>query len=121
MLAVLKAGGAFVPLDPSHPIARLESLVQEVEADIIICCTSHSSRLSSAAERVVCVDAEEMERMAAKHAVLNDREISTSTNSTNAAYVLFTSGSTGKPKVRDMLYFVLTYATEVLIISGHRD
>lgn len=101
MLAVLKAGGAFVPLDPSHPIARLESLVREVEADIIICSTSHSSRLSLAAEHVLCVDAEHMERMAAENDVLNDWEISTSTNSTNAAYVLFTSGSTGNPKVRE--------------------
>lgn len=100
MLAVLKAGGAFVPLDPSHPIARLESLVKEVEAMIIICSTSHSSRLSSAAEHVLSVDAEHMERMAAGNTTLKHHDFSTSTNSTNAAYVLFTSGSTGKPKVR---------------------
>lgn len=101
MLAVLKAGGAFVPLDPSHPIARLESLVKEVEAAIIICSTSHSSRLSSAAEHVLCVDAEHMKRMEAENTALNHRDVATSTNSTNAAYVLFTSGSTGKPKVRE--------------------
>ncbi|KAI7968919.1 hypothetical protein EIK77_007614 [Talaromyces pinophilus] len=105
MLAVLKAGGAFVPLDPSHPIARLKSLVKEVEANIIICSTSHSSRLSSAAEHVLCVDAEHMERMAAENAILNEGEMSTSINSTNAAYVLFTSGSTGKPKVGGYVSF----------------
>lgn len=99
MLAVLKADGAFVPLDPSHPIARLESLVKEVEADIIICSTSHSSRLSSAAEHVLCVDAEHMESMAAENATLRHDDFATSADSTNAAYVLFTSGSTGKPKV----------------------
>lgn len=99
MLAVLKAGGAFVPLDPSHPIARLESLVKEVDARIIICSTGYSSRLSSAAEHVLCVDTEHMDRMEAENTASKDYTSDTSTLSTNAAYVLFTSGSTGKPKV----------------------
>lgn len=101
MLAVLKAGGAFVPLDPSHPIGRLESLAKEVEAGIIICSTSHSSRLSSVAEHVLCVDAEHMDRMGVEITALNNYDFNISTVSTNAAYVLFTSGSTGKPKVRE--------------------
>jgi non-ribosomal peptide synthetase component F len=97
MLAVLKAGGAFVPLDPSHPIARLQSLVGEVEAEIILCSTIHSSRLASAADNVVAVDAEQLEKLTASK---NERS-PVSPSGTNAAYVLFTSGSTGKPKVRD--------------------
>lgn len=101
MLAVLKAGGSFVPLDPSHPIARLESLVTEVEAKIIICSTSHSSRLSSAAEYVLHLDTEQLEKMATDETA-NNHNATASVSSTNAAYVLFTSGSTGKPKVRDM-------------------
>ncbi|QGA19993.1 hypothetical protein EYB26_007693 [Talaromyces marneffei] len=98
MLAILKAGGAFVPLDPSHPIARIESLVKEVEANIIICSTGYSSRLVSAAEHVLCIDAEHMERLEAENIASKHDDLATSTNSTNAAYVLFTSGSTGKPK-----------------------
>ncbi|EED16046.1 nonribosomal peptide synthase, putative [Talaromyces stipitatus ATCC 10500] len=96
MLAVLKAGGAFVPLDPSHPIARLESLVKEVEANIIICSTEYSSRLSSAAEHVLHLDTEQLEKMAAEQEV--NSNLTASISSKNAAYVLFTSGSTGKPK-----------------------
>lgn len=99
MFAVLKAGGAFVPLDPSHPIARLESLIKEVEARIIICSTNHSSHLSSAAEHVLCVDAEHMDKIAAENIASKDDTFDISTASTNAAYILFTSGSTGKPKV----------------------
>lgn len=118
MLAVLKAGGAFVPLDPSHPIARLESLVKEVEARVIICSPSHSSRLSSAAEHVLCVDAEHMDQMAAENTASKDYTFNTSTVSTNAAYVLFTSGSTGKPKVRICL---VKHENGLLITLGHRD
>lgn len=97
MLAVLKAGGAFVPLDPSHPIARLQSLVQEVEARIILCSSIHYSRLSSAADNVVPIDAERIENLATTEF---EAESSATLSSTNAAYILFTSGSTGKPKVR---------------------
>lgn len=104
MLAILKAGGAFVPLDPSHPIARIESLVKEVEANIIICSTGYSSRLVSAAEHVLCIDAEHMERLEAENIASKHDDLATSTNSTNAAYVLFTSGSTGKPKVGDHVW-----------------
>ena len=99
MLAVLKAGGAFVPLDPSHPIARLEALVKEVEANIIICSTPYSGRLSAAAEHVLCVDAEHMEVMAAEDIASSHDDSAILTTSANAAYILFTSGSTGKPKV----------------------
>ena len=65
MLAVLKAGGAFVPLDPTHPIARIQGLVQAVEAKILICSPGHASRLSSAVEAVVPLAEEELVALAA--------------------------------------------------------
>lgn len=99
MLAVLKAGGAFVPLDPSHPIARLESLVQEVETKIVLCSNNHSAHLSTVAENVIAIDAEQLERFATADDAKESEYGSSLVKCTNAAYVLFTSGSTGKPKV----------------------
>lgn len=97
MLAVLKAGGAFVPMDPTHPIARIHGLVQAVEANIMVCSPGHDSRLASAAETVVALDEERLEVLA----VDGGKELLPSpAHGKNAAYVLFTSGSTGEPKVR---------------------
>lgn len=99
MLAVLKAGGTFVPLDPSHPMARLESLIKEVEANIIICSAGHEFRLSSAAEYVLDLDDARFEALAAENTDGNE-DLTNTCQSSNAAYILFTSGSTGRPKVR---------------------
>lgn len=95
MLAVLKAGGAFVPLDPTHPIARIQGLVQAVEAKIMICSPGHASRLSSAVETVVALDEERLDVLA----VDSGKDLPSPAHGKNAAYVLFTSGSTGEPKV----------------------
>ncbi|KAH8701118.1 putative nonribosomal peptide synthase [Talaromyces proteolyticus] len=95
MLAVLKAGGAFVPLDPTHPIARLRALVQAVEAKVTLCSTQHASRLEEAVEKVVALDGEWLESLIAAG---GKEQTGDSVHGKNAAYVLFTSGSTGEPK-----------------------
>ncbi|KAG9375627.1 hypothetical protein A1F94_013765 [Pyrenophora tritici-repentis] len=77
MLAVLKAGGAFAPLDPEHPASRHEEIFRQTGARVVLASAQHST-LCSGGNRTVVVVSE-----AAMH---------------NPAYVLFTSGSTGKPK-----------------------
>lgn len=93
MIAVLKAGGAFVPLDPSHPESRLQSLIQTVEATVVLCAPSHRDRLSRiVAVPVIAVDDPLL-------AECTEETFSSVVNGSNAAYVIFTSGSTGEPKV----------------------
>ncbi|KAL2157847.1 hypothetical protein VTH06DRAFT_4899 [Thermothelomyces fergusii] len=46
-LAVLKAGGAFVNLDPSHPDSRLRQLIEDVNAQIVLCSPTHSEKFAS--------------------------------------------------------------------------
>jgi aryl carrier-like protein len=41
MLAIMKAGAAFVPLDPAHPVARLSDIVRDCSADVIVCSPKH--------------------------------------------------------------------------------
>jgi len=97
MLAVLKAGGAFVPLDPSHPIERLRALCDSTRAELLLCSRCHEQMLTSVSDKVLPVDETSTAKLdeATGH-VTGIPAVS----STNAAYVIFTSGSTGKPKVR---------------------
>lgn len=94
MLAVLKAGGAFVPLDPSHPVERLRGLCSSVGASTVLCSRQHLEMVAEVGlSTVLPVD----DATIAECPNLQDARYG-STSSTNAAYVIFTSGSTGKPK-----------------------
>jgi amino acid adenylation domain-containing protein len=56
MLAVLKAGAAFVPLDPAHPVSRLKEIVGDCEASVIVCSPRYSGLCSELVDVVLPVD-----------------------------------------------------------------
>jgi len=93
MLAVMKSGGAFVPLDPSHPMSRREEIISQTGAKVIL-----SSREQSASAwgslNVVTVDSSWINK--ADDALTTELNVQVSPN--NILYVIFTSGSSGKPK-----------------------
>jgi non-ribosomal peptide synthetase component F len=90
--AVLKAGGAFVPLDPSHPESRLRSLIEKVGAKIVLTSSEQQSKLALATLLpVVAVDDDLLSRCVSS-------AVDNSVKPNNAAYIIFTSGSTGEPK-----------------------
>lgn len=93
-IAVLKAGGAFVNLDPSHPSGRLEQLIQDVGAQIVLCSPLHQEKMAKIAPKTLIVNADSITTFS------QERSGATSfpARPTNAAYVIFTSGTTGKPK-----------------------
>ena len=96
MLGVLKAGGAFVPLDPTHPTPRLQSLVRAVKAKVLLCSRSRVGALTGVAETLVPLDQDAIDDFSfPAEEVPQLPEVKGS----NAAYVIFTSGSTGEPKV----------------------
>lgn len=93
-LAVLKAGGAFVPLDPSHPDDRIHSQIAHSETAHVLTSSELEHRLPDRA-RTVRVDAFRSRREPA--------EIPATHSASRAArnrlaYVLYTSGTTGRPK-----------------------
>jgi amino acid adenylation domain-containing protein/non-ribosomal peptide synthase protein (TIGR01720 family) len=96
-LAVLKAGGAFVNLDPSHPSSRLESLIQDVGANIVLCAPKHKAKMVEIAVKVFIVDAESI-RTLSEAAPSNATPFTSTAKPSNPAYIIFTSGTTGKPK-----------------------
>jgi amino acid adenylation domain-containing protein len=93
MLGVLKAGAAYVPLDPVLPVERLALLIADAEVALVVTDAGHLPRLPVAAERVICVDRD--------HALLEAQAVvspPSAATADDAAYVMYTSGSTGTPK-----------------------
>ncbi|MCP4656142.1 MAG: AMP-binding protein, partial [bacterium] len=96
LLAVLKAGGAFMPLDPSYPRSRLRFMLEDAGISILLTREEDPDRLPAAGFEVIRLD-----RSGAPPAVrgeLPDANPVTVTHPENLAYVIYTSGSTGLPK-----------------------
>lgn len=93
IMAVLKAGAAYVPLDPSYPDERLAYMIEDSGARIIITQQAYADRLQSGHGLIVNLDKEWQE--IAKYQKTNLARIH---RPEHLAYVIYTSGSTGKPK-----------------------
>ncbi|KAI9147152.1 Nonribosomal peptide synthetase dtxS1 [Paramyrothecium foliicola] len=93
MLSVLKAGGAFVLLDPGLPDTRIQALCKKVKATVSLTSTACKSRLQSFVETTIAVSSDLFEALPT-----NKPSLQVSTQPSNAAYIIFTSGSTGEPK-----------------------
>jgi amino acid adenylation domain-containing protein len=93
VLAILKAGGVYVPLDPSHPAERLGWQVRDCRAAVVLTRTELLDRLSPTDARAVLLDAR-------AHAVAHEDDAPLPCPATpdNLAYLVYTSGSTGRPK-----------------------
>ena len=92
-LAILKAGAAYVPLDPELPLRRLGFLIDDAEVRIIITTWSLGDSLPSSALRVIRLEDTRNEISAA-----SDENPKSVVTPANLAYVIYTSGSTGQPK-----------------------
>lgn len=92
MLAILKAGGIFVPFDPTQPLLRLQALSNKVEAKTILCSPQHQNMLEGLVPELIPVDAQLFKRLAE-----HSEEVSCGSWN-NGAYMIFTSGTTGEPK-----------------------
>ncbi|EIW85840.1 hypothetical protein CONPUDRAFT_80229 [Coniophora puteana RWD-64-598 SS2] len=99
ILAVLKAGATFVPLDPDDPTLRKEMMIEECGAKVMITTSSHSRVFQkSLASKVLIayIDDPSYQKRLTRFSAENF-EVEGLTPS-SLAYVMFTSGSTGKPK-----------------------
>jgi amino acid adenylation domain-containing protein len=93
MLAVLKAGGAFVPLDPEHPASRREEILKQTKAVVVLTSPQFSTLWEDSACNVVSVNKVSINQLPSS---VNHGHIAVKPS--NIAYVIFTSGSTGQPK-----------------------
>ena len=93
MLAVLKAGAAYLPLDPAYPADRLAYMLEDSGARLLVTQESLRTLLPAADLWIVSVDGD-AEAIAAE----SPDAPATGVVPENAAYVIYTSGSTGRPK-----------------------
>ncbi|RKG75337.1 non-ribosomal peptide synthetase, partial [Corallococcus terminator] len=93
LLAVLKAGGAFVPLDPTAPAARRSFILRDSGASVLLTRQALADAWRPEVREVVCLDTDRK-----AWAELSSEAPSSNAGPESLAYVLYTSGSTGKPK-----------------------
>lgn len=95
-LAILKAGGACVPLDPGQPLDRLQSIISTLEPRVIVTSAMHADLLRSCTQvdHFVEVSSATMDQLPKSDSRATNPEATPS----SACYAIFTSGSTGTPK-----------------------
>ncbi|HEX8129403.1 MAG TPA: amino acid adenylation domain-containing protein, partial [Pyrinomonadaceae bacterium] len=93
VLGILKAGGAFVPLDLGLPSQRLSFMLKDARVSLVVTQENLAARLPVRREHLICLDSE-------RHAIANEGTENPFVNVApeNLAYTLYTSGSTGQPK-----------------------
>ena len=99
LLAVLKAGCAYVPLDPEYPKERLAFMLKDARASALLTQRSLIENLPAQHVRAVCLD-EHWPEIARE----SKENPPNGTTPESLAYVMYTSGSTGKPKGVEVLH-----------------
>ncbi len=114
ILGIWMAGAAYVPLDPEHPIARLQSICDDAAPRIVLAARETSS-VSSLALTCAVLDVSECQRVAAASESIEEAMIEEAMidgamieeamidgamhiDADSPAYIIYTSGSTGRPK-----------------------
>lgn len=90
MIAILKAGAAYLPVDPEYPSDRIQYIISDSGCDVLVTHSQYTKSVHVQGKILfidtLCLDA-------------NDgTNIETQTSSSNLAYLIYTSGSTGNPK-----------------------
>jgi amino acid adenylation domain-containing protein len=93
LLGILKAGGGYLPLDPSYPVERLAYMLGDVRPPVVLTQSSLLSHLPALGDRSLCLDVEDP----AEPAAFDERGRGLATPD-DLAYLIYTSGSTGNPK-----------------------
>lgn len=92
LLAILKSGGIYVPIDPAYPKDRLSFLLEDTQAKLILSQTHIIEQLEGLSNaNVIDVNTTSLENQETSN-LENDSSVN------DTAYIIYTSGTTGKPK-----------------------
>ncbi|MEN3357664.1 MAG: hypothetical protein V7637_1646 [Mycobacteriales bacterium] len=99
-LAVLKAGAAFLPIDPAYPADRIAFMLADAQPVLTLCTSDAAAVLAAAGQTVLVLDHPDTRAAVAAQpdTDLSDVDRLTPLRLANPAYVIYTSGSTGRPK-----------------------
>ncbi len=93
LLAILKTGAGYLPLDPALPNSRKAIMLADSQAALVLTREKFRSSIPARRDQVLCLDDSEWTVAVAAHSDNSRRP-----NATGVAYVMYTSGSTGRPK-----------------------
>ncbi|ABG94202.1 non-ribosomal peptide synthetase [Rhodococcus jostii RHA1] len=93
--AVLKAGGAYLPMDPEHPLGRTALVIDSAAPALVLTSGSHNRAVPHG---VAVVDLDLLDLTGYDARSITNSERRAPLHPANAAYVIYTSGSTGRPK-----------------------
>lgn len=101
ILAVLKSGGAYVPIDPKYPNNRIEYILDDTQAKLVLTNYKHCNDNIGDTHRLqhpitfLAIDDDELQ---ANLADVQKTNLKQNSKASNLAYVIYTSGTTGTPK-----------------------
>ncbi|ETW93824.1 MAG: hypothetical protein ETSY1_37550 [Candidatus Entotheonella factor] len=119
-LAVLKAGGAYTPIDASYPAERIEFIVSDTQTPVLLTQSQVAERLAVSSCQVLCLDRDGS--LVAGESLANPEPLA---SLDHLAYVIYTSGSTGQPKGsqiphRSLLNLIFWYQRVMEMNAGDR-
>ncbi|MCP4971941.1 MAG: amino acid adenylation domain-containing protein, partial [Arcobacter sp.] len=91
LLAILKSGAAYVPVDPSYPKDRIEYMLEDSKATLLLTQEELKDTLTNINSEIICIDTLDVSSNSSEN-------LNVTMSSKNLAYVIYTSGSTGFPK-----------------------
>jgi len=93
LLAVLKAGGAYLPIDPNYPGERIRYIIEDSHLSLLLTQKSLKDKFRSTGVRMLV-----LEELQTQTASLSQENLPNLSHADNLAYIIYTSGSTGRPK-----------------------
>lgn len=95
MMAILKAGAAYVPIDPNYPADRVAYMLEDASAPVVISQSQYGDILPAPSAGFQIINMDQAEQTLA---ACSSENLQLPIASDRLAYVIYTSGSTGKPK-----------------------
>lgn len=96
LLAVLKAGAAYVPIDPNYPRDRISYIVDDVQSRLVLCDNSSFGLFSE--HNLTCINIDDSGIYTAHNQISDTLNLELAICSSHLAYMIYTSGTTGRPK-----------------------